>query len=81
MTNLPPDIEARRAIEDELIRLGSERSRLEAEAGANLEAIVDVVPRATEAGIPLDEVARLVGVSRQTLHRWRGSLERLKSGG
>jgi hypothetical protein len=78
MTDLPPDLQARRAVEDELARLGSERNRLESEAGTNLETIVAAIPRATEVGIPFDGIAHLVGVSRQTLYRWQGSLPILR---
>jgi hypothetical protein len=71
MTEIPPDLQARRAVEDELVQLGSERNRLESELASNIEAIVAAIPNATEAGIPFDGVARLVGVSRQTLYRWQ----------
>jgi transposase-like protein len=33
--------------------------------------IVDVVPEALQAGIPFDGIAKLIGVPRQTLYRWR----------
>lgn len=78
MSDLPKDLQARRAVEDELVRLGSERGRLENEAGANLEAIVAAIPKATNVGIPFDGIAQLVGVSRQTLYRWQGSLQTLR---
>ena len=65
-------------MEDDLLRLGSERNRLESEVGKNLEHIVDAIPAATQAGLSFDEVARLVGVSRQTLHRWRSVLGKLR---
>jgi DNA invertase Pin-like site-specific DNA recombinase len=77
MTEIPPDLQARRAAEDELVQLGSERNRLEGELAANIEAIVAAIPKAIEMGIPFDGVARLVGVSRQTLYRWQEVTRRL----
>ncbi len=71
MTETPPDLQARRAIEDELIQLGSERNRLESELAENIEAIVAAIPKAIDVAIPFDGVAKLVGISRQTLYRWR----------
>jgi DNA invertase Pin-like site-specific DNA recombinase len=77
MTEIPPDLQARRAVEDELVRLGSKRNRLESELAANIEAIVAAIPKAIETGIPFDGVAKLVGVSRQTLYRWQEVARRL----
>ncbi len=77
MTDIPPDLQARRAIEDNLIRLGSERTRLEGELAANISVILAAIPKATEVGIPFDGVAKLVGVSRQTLYRWQEVARRL----
>ncbi len=71
MNNIPQDLQVRRAVEDELIQLGSERNRLESELAANIDAIIGALPKAMEAGIPFDGIAKLVGVSRQTLYRWQ----------
>jgi hypothetical protein len=79
MAETPQDLQARRAIEDELVQLGSKRNRLESELGSNIKAIVAAIPKATEVGIPFDGVARLVGISRQTLYRWQGAIQRLRS--
>lgn len=78
MPDLSQDLQATRAVEDRLVRLGAERAHLEAKLGENLEAIVDEIPAATEAGIPFDRIAHLVGVSRQTLYRWRDVLAKLR---
>jgi hypothetical protein len=78
MPDLSQDLQATRAVEDRLVALGAERTRLEARLGENLEAIVDEIPVATDAGIPFDRIAHLVGVSRQTLYRWRDVLARLR---
>ena len=77
MTEIPQELQARRAVEDELVQLGSERNRLESDLAANIEAIVAAIPKATEASIPFDGIARLVGVSRQTLYRWQEVTRRL----
>ena len=79
MPDLSQNLQATRAIEDRLVQLGAERAGLEAKLGENLEAIVDEIPAATEAGIPFDRIAHLVGVSRQTLYRWRDVLAKLRS--
>ena len=80
MTDLPPDLQATRAIEDRLVLLGAERTKLEAKLGENLEAIVDEIPAGAEAGIPFDRIAHLVGISRQTLYRWQNALAKLRDG-
>jgi transposase-like protein len=33
--------------------------------------VEELMPKAAEAGIPLDALAKLLGISRQTLYRWR----------
>jgi len=73
MAEIPRDIQATRAIEDRSIELGDERGRLENELAANTTAIVALLREWADAGspIPLDRLASLVGVSRQTLYRWR----------
>jgi transposase-like protein len=38
--------------------------------------VEDLMPKAVEAGIPLDALARLLGISRQTLYRWRDGTTR-----
>jgi hypothetical protein len=71
MNDLPQNLQARRAVEDKLARLGAERARLEAEEGKNLQAIIDA--------IPFDGIARLIGKSRQTLYRWQRGGEILRN--
>ena len=80
MTDPKQDLQTTRAVEDELIRFGAERNRLEGQLGANLEQIVDAIPEATAAGISFDRIAGLVGVSRQTLYRWQRSISILRNG-
>jgi hypothetical protein len=77
MADIPQDLQARRAVEDELVQLGSERNRLESDLAKNIEAIAAAIPKAIEASIPFDGIAKLVGVSRQTLYRWQEVTRRL----
>lgn len=70
MTELEQKLQARRAIEDRLIRLGRERKDVERALSANIQAITDAMTEAVDAGIPVEQVSKLVGVSRQTLYRW-----------
>lgn len=78
MNNLPPDIQARRAVEDRAIQLGSERRDLDDRIAKNTQNIIDLISDAADAGIPFDHLATMVGVSRQTLHRWREIVRRLR---
>jgi hypothetical protein len=79
MTELPPDMQARRDIEDRAIRLGDERRDLDNRVAENTQGIIDLIPEAADAGITFDNLARMVGVSRQTLHRWREIVRRLRA--
>lgn len=70
------EIGRRRAIEDELLRLGAERQRLIQDDGWNRERIRKLVGPAREAGIRVRDVARMTGLSTQTLHAWMMDLMR-----
>lgn len=74
MTEIPPEMQARRAFEDRALELGAERDRLEGELGANLERIVDLLDEAPKVGVPIDQYAKMIGVRRQQLYRWRDSI-------
>jgi transcriptional regulator GlxA family with amidase domain len=74
MIDLPPNIQRRRELEERAITLGVERRTLEAKQAGNLGAIVGLVQDA-EGVLPLEEIARLVGVSRQTLYRWQDTAQ------
>jgi hypothetical protein len=69
----PRDIQLQRAIEDRAIALGVERARLEELLANNTGAVGSLVREWEKAGspIPFERLASLVGVSRQTLYRWR----------
>ena len=58
---------------------GEQRSKLEDELAINTQWIIDMIPKAAEAGIPFDTFAKLVGVSRQTLYRWREVVAKLRA--
>ncbi|HXM87033.1 MAG TPA: helix-turn-helix domain-containing protein [Solirubrobacteraceae bacterium] len=76
MTDLPPEVELRRAIEDRAIQLGTERHDLDSRLAANTQGIIDLLHDAQGAGVPYEQLAALVGVSRQTLFRWRETAAR-----
>src|ERR1700691_3659094 len=77
--NLPPQIQARRAVEDRAAQLGVERRDLDDRTLANTRAIMALLPEAESAGVPLEQLSTLAGVSRQTLHRWRLNVPRLQA--
>jgi DNA-binding transcriptional regulator YiaG len=71
MTDLPPDIQVRREIEDRAAQLGAERRDLDGRVEANTQAVVDLLRDAEGTGVSFDQLAQLIGVSRQTLYHWR----------
>jgi Homeodomain-like domain len=71
MNDLPPDIQARRAIEDRAATLGAQRRELNQRLEANTHAMIDLVREAGGSGIPFEQLAALLGVSRQTIFNWR----------
>jgi hypothetical protein len=71
LMNLPPDMQARRAIEDRAAQLGADRRHLEADLAVNTSAIIDLLRDAEGSRIPYEHLATLTGVSRQSLFRWR----------
>lgn len=79
MNDIPPDLAAKRAVEDEALRLGAERHDLENKSAANIDAILRVLHEAEQVGVPFDHIAQHVGVSRQTLYRWRDVAARMKA--
>ena len=76
MTYTPQELARRRAIEDELLALGAARQRLLQDDSWNRECIRHLVGPAREAGIKVRDVARMTGLSTQTLHAWMMDLMR-----
>jgi hypothetical protein len=70
------ELALRRELEDTLIELGVERERLARQDGFNRERIRRLVGPAREAGITVRDVARMTGLSTQTLHTWMTDLMR-----
>jgi hypothetical protein len=70
------EIETRRAIEDELLALGVERERMIRDDSWNRERTRRLVGPAREAGIKVRDIARMTGLSTQTLHTWMLDLMR-----
>jgi hypothetical protein len=79
MTDLPPNMQAKRAVEDQALALGAERRKIDDQHIANTRAIIALIPHAGEAGVSLDDLASMVQVSRQTLYRWRDVAARLRA--
>ena len=70
------NIERRREIEDEALALGSERAELQRRLRENSQALTAALERAVSHGMPVEHFARLVGVRRQSLYRWRDASRR-----
>jgi hypothetical protein len=67
---------ARRRIEDALLELGAERERLEHEVSINQQKIRALLQSARETDITVRDIARMTGLSTQTLHTWHRELMR-----
>lgn len=70
------DLARRRAIEDQLLALGERRAELAQDEGWNRERIRRLVGPARESGIKVRDIARMTGLSTQTLHTWMMDLMR-----
>ena len=57
--------------EDRAARLGAERRELDGRIEANTRAVVELLKDAEGTGVSYDQLAQLIGVSRQTLYHWR----------
>lgn len=80
MNPLPQDIQARRAIEDRAAKLGVRRRGYETGLRRNYEEISDLLRDAEGSGVSLEQLAALLGVSRQSLSKWRDEALRLTGG-
>lgn len=75
MTEIPPDIQARRTLEEHAIALGHERATLQAREA---EIITQAIALMDQELIPANELARLLQIDRTTLYRWRDVAHRLR---
>jgi hypothetical protein len=80
MSALPASIQTRRAIEDRAAELGAKRTKIQTRMAANTRAMVELLGEARGAGVPLEQLAALLGVSRQTLFNWRELADKARSG-
>jgi len=80
MPAIPPEIQARREIEDLAVRLGAERGDLANRTMHNTWEIMELLRKPGHGLIPLDQLANLLGVSRQTLYRWREIAHQIPDG-
>jgi hypothetical protein len=65
------EIDQRREIEDRALNLRAERAELHGALRENTAAITSLLAEAGELGIAVEQFARLVGIRRQSLYRWR----------
>jgi hypothetical protein len=70
------ELAQRRAIEDDLLVLGAEREALRHQDSWNRQRIRRLVGPAREVGLTVRDIARMTGLSTQTLHAWMGDLMR-----
>lgn len=80
MNPIPPELEAQRGIEDRAIALGTERQKLEDEMARNTWAIIELLRDPAHTRVPLDFLASLLTVSRQSLYRWRDIAQKIPEG-
>jgi ParB-like chromosome segregation protein Spo0J len=71
MNHLPPDIQARREVEDEAAKLGLQRAALNTTLAENTASVKELLAVALDVGVTMETIATLTGISRQTLHQWR----------
>ncbi len=77
--DLPPDVEAQRAVEDKAIKLGNERAKLENRLGKIIEEAVELMGDAERNGVSIERLAQLIQIQRSTLYRWRDSIAILRA--
>jgi hypothetical protein len=72
----PADLARRRELEDQLTALGERHAALVQDDSWNRERIRRLVGPARECGIKVRDIARMTGLSTQTLHTWMLDLTR-----
>lgn len=74
-----PELTQRRDVEDRALKLGAERAQKHGELRENTAAITSLLDDAVALGIAVEQFARLVGVRRQSLYRWREAARRTET--
>jgi predicted transcriptional regulator len=69
--SLPQNIQARRAIENRASKLGVRRRGYETGLKQNSAEITKLLRDAEGSGVSLEQLAALLGVTRQSLAKWR----------
>lgn len=77
--DLPPGVQARRAVEDKAIKLGNERTRLERRLAEIIDDAVELMSEAERNGVSIERLAEFIQISRPTLYRWRDSVAILRA--
>jgi len=83
MTNQDPvaerkaeKLEWRQGLETLALETGQKHAQHLDDLASSRQFIVEqLIPKATDAGIPFDALAKLLGISRQTLYRWQQAAE------
>jgi len=65
-------LEWRQGLEQLALKTGQDHAQLADDLASSRQFIAEeLLPKAAEAGIPFDALAKLLGISRQTLYRWQ----------
>lgn len=60
----------RRETTDTLLHLSTTLAATEGELLARLEEVIDAIPAALDAGMRIDEIARILGFPQRRIRRW-----------
>lgn len=75
-------LEWRQGLETLALETGEKHAQHLADLASSRQFIVqELIPQAAEANISFDALAKLLGISRQTLYRWQETLRNRESGG
>jgi hypothetical protein len=80
MNPIPAELQDRRAVEDRAVQLAEQRQELTGRMTENTWAIIELLRDPRHGLIPLDHLANLLGVSRQSLYRWRETGQEIPAG-
>jgi DNA invertase Pin-like site-specific DNA recombinase len=66
-------LDRRQGLERIALERGQKYTQLKDDLASERQFIVEeLIPKFAEADIPFDSLAKLLGISRQTLYRWQG---------